>query len=72
MGLAAPRLILLLKSSSKGFYFVTKIVVFEFFTALFNFGDNLCVCKNFVGCDYLQTPIHPPPGVIWVPKTFYN
>jgi hypothetical protein len=31
--------VLLLNSSSKSFHFVSKIVVFDLFTALFNFSD---------------------------------
>jgi hypothetical protein len=63
--LAASGLVLLLKISSKGFHFITKIDVFDIFIFLFDFGDCVCGCNNFTSCDCWKTPIHPPLGVIW-------
>jgi hypothetical protein len=37
------RIILVLKNFSKDFHFFIKIVVFDVFIALLNFGDILCV-----------------------------
>lgn len=44
-----------LKSALKGFHFGTKIVVFDLFTALVNFGD-CCVVAIFVG-KHIFTPL---------------
>jgi hypothetical protein len=53
LGLAVLVTVLLLKSFSKGCHFVTKTVVFNLFTALFNFGDIVCGCDIFVGWDMI-------------------
>jgi len=59
-----PGVVLLLKSSSKGFHFVTKILVFDVFIALHNLGNIVCSCGILIGGDYCKTPIHPL-GVGW-------
>ena len=60
-----PEVVSLLKSSSQGFHFVTKIVVFTLFIILFSFGDIVCGYNIFVGWDYWKTCIHPPLDVVW-------
>jgi hypothetical protein len=59
--------VLLLNSSSKGFHFVTKLVVLDLFYALINlinFGDFV-VAKILIDCDYCKISIHPPLVVVW-------
>jgi hypothetical protein len=64
-GFGCLRVVLLLKSSSKGFHFASKIVVFDVFIALHNFGDIVCGCEILIGSNYCKTPNHPTLGVVW-------
>jgi len=57
-GVACPRSDFSFEEFFKRFPLHPKNYAFYCFTVLFNFGDNICVCKIFVGCDYLQIHIH--------------
>jgi hypothetical protein len=68
LGFCYPKVVLPLNSFSKGFHFITKIVVFDFFIALINFGNFLCGCKiliNFIGFVGKHIFIHPRLCVVW-------
>lgn len=41
MGFGYPKVILVIKCSPESFSFVIKIVAFDIFTALFDFGDSV-------------------------------
>lgn len=44
---------------------MTKIIVFNLLTALFNFDDIVCGYDIFVDWNYWKIPIHPSEGVVW-------